>query len=217
MWEGCLSVITFSDWGKMHFRDLYEKLHLISFLVSALHFVVWLLCRDLHSHFLTEDQVEESQRLENLAIRHNTCLVSREVQGSFVTTFFWCSSLLLLFVHMSMLFPCHTSFYPISPSISHVSTGHNFIIKSVECSNIWCYPFLVFRTNKYLRALLGNMLIVLAEKDRTLKIMYLEHDYYFSGHLTSNTVLAIIIHSFHLHITQLERAKHRFNALGIVH
>ena len=58
MWEGCLSVITFSDLGKMHFRDSYEKLHLILFLVSALHFLVWLLCRDLRSHFLTEDQVK---------------------------------------------------------------------------------------------------------------------------------------------------------------
>ena len=57
MWEGCLSVITFSDLGKMHFRDSYEKLHLILFLVSALHFLAWLLCRDVHSHFLTEDQV----------------------------------------------------------------------------------------------------------------------------------------------------------------
>ena len=57
MWEGCLSVITFSDLGKTHFRDSYEKLHLILLLVSALHFLVWLLCRDLHSHFLTEDQV----------------------------------------------------------------------------------------------------------------------------------------------------------------
>lgn len=57
MWEGCLLVITFSDLGKMHFRDSYEKLHLILFLDSALHFLVWLLCRDIHSYFLTEDQV----------------------------------------------------------------------------------------------------------------------------------------------------------------
>ncbi|XP_075648176.1 uncharacterized protein LOC142618986 [Castanea sativa] len=46
-----------TDLGKMHFRNSYEKLHLILFLVTALCFLVWLLCRDLHSHFLTEDQV----------------------------------------------------------------------------------------------------------------------------------------------------------------
>lgn len=73
-------------------------------------------------------------------------------------------------------------------------------------------------SHKHLHASLGNMLLVLAEKDRPLKIMYLQHDYYFSGHLTLNTVFGNYYPQFPFaHYVQLERAKHRFNSLGTVH
>ncbi len=150
MWHACLSVITFSDWGKKStFRDLCQKHHLILFLGCSLRFLVWLLCRGLQSHLLTEDQVEEPQQLVNLAIR---CIRWLQKKGSLCICFWGisgelCDNILLmhfsflLFVHMSMLFACHTC-------ISHVSTAHNFIINWVTCLNIWCYPFLHFCTNK---------------------------------------------------------------------